>query len=338
MATALNAAFPTIVDLAKKSDPNGGIASVVELLAKKNSFLQDIAFRAGNLPTGHKFSARVALPSPTWRKLNQGIDASKGQVDTVEETCGMLEGLSKVDCALAELNGNAAAFRADEDNAFLTSFGLEVANALFYSSTAGGTLAGYVGGPEKIQGLAPRFTGAAPAAAQLIKADAGAADADQTSIWLVGWSPDTVFGIYPKNSVAGFQSEDLGKQLVKDASNKEYTAYVTHHKWSLGLCVQDYRYVARVCNIDTSAWKADLSAGADLPNSMMDAVSALYDTESVSPVFYMNRAAFSMFNKQLAKKTVNYLEYVERGGRLIPHFLGFPIRISDAITNTEAVI
>lgn len=329
---SLSTAFPNLVDLAKKSDPDGGVAKTVELLSKKNAFLEDIAFRPGNMPSGHKFSARVALPSPAWRKLNQGIAASKAQNDTYEETCGMLEGLSKVDVALAELNGNAAAFRMDEDNAFLSAFGIEIARALFYESTNTN--------PERLHGLTPRFDGTGPSAAQVIKADATAAGSDQTSIWLVGWSPDTVYGIYPKNSVAGFQKEDLGKQIVKDTGGtNEFVAYVTHHKWSLGLCVQDYRYVARVGNIDTSAWKADLSAGADLSLSMQDAVAALYDTDSCSPVFYMNRAAFSMFNKQLMKKgTTNFLEYVERGGRRVPHFLGFPIRITDAITMTEAVI
>lgn len=329
--TALSSQYPTIVDLARKLDPNGGIATVVELLSKKNAFMQDLPFKAGNLPTGHRFSARTALPSPTWRKINQGIAASKGQVETVEETCGMLEGLSKVDCALAELNGNAAAFRADEDNAFLSAFGLEVARALFYESTASN--------PERILGLTPRFDNTGPAAAQLIKADASASGSDQTSIWLVGWSPDTVFGIYPKNSVAGFTSEDLGKRLVRDADNNEYTAYVTHHKWSLGLCVQDYRYVVRIANIDTGTWTADLSAGADLVLIMQDAIAAMYSTDDCSPVFYMNRSTFSMFNKQLIKKgTVNFLEYVERGGRRIPHYLGFPIRICDALTKTEAVV
>ena len=339
---ALSALYPNIVDLAKKSDPNGGIAQTVELLAKKNAFMQDLAFKPGNLPTGHKFSARVALPSPTWRKLNQGIASSKGQVETYEESCGMLEGLSKVDVALAELNGNAAAFRKDEDDAFVSAFGLEVASALFYSSTAGGTLAGFVGGPEKIEGLAPRFDGTGSAAGQLVKAVATgtASGADQTSIWLVGWSPSTVFGIYPKNSVAGFHSEDLGKQLVKDVGGtNEFLAYVTHHKWSLGLCVQDYRYVARIGNVDTSTWVETPTAGtADLPASMQDAIAAIHDSDACQPVFYMNRAAFAMFNKQLLKKSGNFLEYIERGGRLVPHFLGIPIRISDAITSTEAVL
>lgn len=338
---AIGTLFPTLTDLAKKQDPSGGIASVVELLAKKNAFMQDLAFVQGNLPTGHRFSARTALPSPTWRKLNQGILPSKSQVDVYEESCGMLEGLSKVDCALAELGGNPAGFRADEDNAFAAGFGLEIASALLYSSTQGGTLAGYTGGPEKIMGLTPRFnaTSGNPAANQIIKADSGATGAVQTSIWLVGWSPTTVYGIYPKNTVAGYRSEDLGKQLTKDSGGSaEFTAFVTHHKWSLGLAVQDYRYVARICNIDTGRWKADVSAGADLAASMMDAIASIYDIASVQPVFYMNRATFAMFNKQLKAKTVNWLEYVERGGQLVPHFLGVPIRIADALAATEAVV
>jgi hypothetical protein len=335
---AIGTLYPTLVDLAKKSNPEGGIASVVELLTKKNSFLQDLAFKAGNLPTGHRFSARTALPSPMWRKLNQGITASKSQSDVYEESCGMLEGLSKVDVALAELNGNAAGFRADEDNAFVAAFGLEIANALLYSSTQVGTLAGYTGGPEKIMGLTPRFNATVgnPAAGQIVKAGTAGSNTN-TSIWLVGWSPDTVYGIFPKNSTAGYRTEDLGKQLVKDSGGTaEFLALVTHHKWSLGLCVQDYRYVSRLCNIDVASTIPSAATGPDLTASMQDQIASIYDIGQVQPVFYMNRWGFAMFNKQLQKKSQNYLEWVDRGGQLVPHFLGIPIRVQDALVSTEA--
>lgn len=331
---AVGTLYPTLVDITKRTDPSGNIADVVEMLSKVNPILQDIAFSEGNLPTGHTYTSRVALPTPTWRKFNQGVAPTKSVTDQYTETCGMLEAFSKVDCALANLNGNAAAFRADEDSAFTMGFGLEVARALFYESLSSN--------PERIHGLAVRLGSTAasnPAAAQIIKGDATASGNDQTSIWLIGWSPRTVFGIYPKGSVAGLKSEDLGKQLTKDANNNDFTAWVTHWMWQLGLVVRDYRYVARVCNIDTSAWKADLSAGVDLVLSMDDAYAALFDRESVQPVFYMNRAAFSMYNKQLQKKgTTNLLEYLERGGVRIPHFLGVPIRLVDAITSTESVV
>lgn len=328
MTTALSNAFPNIVDAAKKLDPNGNIADMVELLAKKNAFLQDIPFVQGNMPMSHMFSGRMALPSPTWRSINQGIPASKSQADKFEEKAGSLEGLSKVDVALVDLYGSgAAAFRADEDNSYFASFGLEIARALFYESIDTN--------PDRIHGMTPRFDGTGVAANQFISADAGSAGGSRSSIWLVGWAPDTVFGFYPKNGVAGFQSKDMGEQLVKDANNNDYRAYVTHHKWQLGLCVKDYRQVVRVANLQKSRIDPT-GTNVKLYQVLQDAVAALYDADTVSPVFYMNRDIFSGLNKQLFEKSANLLEYIERGGRRIPHFLGIPIRICDALTNTEA--
>jgi hypothetical protein len=177
-----------------------------------------------------------------------------------------------------------------------------------------------------------------PAAAQIIKADATASGSDQASIWLIGWSPDSVFGIFPKGTKAGLESDDLGKQLVRDAAGKEYTAWVTSWKWRLGLCVRDFRYVVRICNIDTSALTPDAATGANLVMSMQDAIAALQDMTSCNPVFYMNRTLFSAFNKQLMGKSSNFLEYVERGGRRVPHYLGVPITVVDALTNAESVV
>ena len=330
---AIGSLYPTLTDVVKRTDPDESISQVAELLNKTNPILQDIAFKEGNLATGHRYTGRTALPPVGWRKFNAGVAAGKSGTEQYDETCGMLEGFSIIDEALANLNGNAAAFRADEDSAFMTALNIEVATGLFYHDTSTN--------PEKFLGLSPRLgaTSGNAAAAQIIKADATASGADQTSIWLVGWSPQTVFGIFPKGSKGGLSSTDLGRQLITDGSGNRYTAWVTKYSWQLGLCVRDWRYIVRICNIDTSAWKADLSAGADLVLSMLDAIAALFDLNSVQPVFYMNRACYSMLNKQLAKKaTVNYLEYIERGGARIPAFMGIPIRIVDAITSTEAVV
>lgn len=331
---ALASLYPTLVDITKRLDPNGSVSRVAELLSKYNPIITDIAWHEGNLPTGHRFTARTALPPVTWRKLNQGVAPSKSSADQYTETCGMLEGYSKIDAAVAAMNGNAAAFRADEDNAFLMAMNIEVVNALFYYSTSVN--------PERLQGFSPRLaaTSGNVASAQIIKSDASASGANQTSIWLVGWSPDTVFGIYPQGSIGGLQSEDLGKQLVPDAGGTNFfTAWVTHYVWKLGLCVRDWRYLVRICNIDVTRWKADLSQGADLAMSMMDAIAALYSLQGIQPIFYMTRQAYSMLNKQLAKKaTVNFLEYIERGGVRIPSFMGVPIRLTDGLTQTESVV
>src|SRR5512141_3247633 len=104
--------YPTLVDIAKRTDQAGNIVQVMEMLTKVNPILDDIAWHEGNLPTGHTYSARTAVPTPMWRKFNQGVLPAKSAVDTYTESVGMLESFSKVDCALANLNGNSAAFRA----------------------------------------------------------------------------------------------------------------------------------------------------------------------------------------------------------------------------------
>jgi hypothetical protein len=332
MAT-IAALYPTLVDVVKRTDPNGQLSRTAELLSKVNPIIQDVPMVEGNLPTGHRLTGRNLLPALGWRRYNGGIAPSKSGTEQYDETCGMLNGFSIVDCDLAKLNGNAAAFRADEDNAFLASANIEIATGIFYHNTA--TVA------EKFLGLSPRFnaTSGNPAAAQIIKADASASGADQTSVWLVGWSPQTVFGIYPKGQAGGLATEDQGKQRIVDASGNVYMAWQTEIKWNFGVAVRDHRYVVRLCNVDTSAWKADLSAGADLVDGLIQMRAALWETDTVNPVYYMNRSAFSMLNRQLAKKaTTNFLEWIGEGKGRIAVFLGIPIRIVDAITSTESVV
>ena len=166
---------PTLLDLVKRQDPDGSIAALVELLTRRNPILEDVTFVEGNLPTGHRFSSRTGLPSVGWRRFNEGISPSKGQADNIDETCGMLEGLSVVDTELAKLNGNEAAFRMSEDQGFLQAFNNEISTGLFYHSTKTA--------PEKFMGLSPRFdsTTTSLAKSQVLIGDASSSGGDATS-------------------------------------------------------------------------------------------------------------------------------------------------------------
>lgn len=335
--------FPTLVEVTKRLDPFGRISSIAEILNKYLPILDDMAWEEGNLPTGHRYTARTGLPSLTWRRFNQGVVPTKSTTDQFDEPCGMLEGYSKVDVDLAALNGNEQAFRMSEDIAFIQNMNIQVATALFYASI--------LSTPEQITGLQPRLNVFAantdPSKNQIILADPSASGANQTSVWLVGWSPETVFGIFPKGSIAGLTTEDLGRQLVYDGvgtPGNQFLAYVTRWQWKLGLCVRDYRYLARICNIDTTRWRNNLSQGADIAMRMHDAIAAIFNLNVVNPVFYMSRATFNMLNQQLAYRQANWLEYVDgpegTGGvrRRIPSFYGIPIKYVDALTATEAVV
>lgn len=48
----------TLSDLARRKDPNGRIAKIVEILNQTNEILDDAMFIEGNLPTGHKTTVR----------------------------------------------------------------------------------------------------------------------------------------------------------------------------------------------------------------------------------------------------------------------------------------
>ena len=332
--------FPTLVDVTTRLDPNGSVAKIAETMSKLNPILSDMSFVEGNLPTGHRYTSRTALPSLTWRKFNEGVTSTKSATQQLDESCGMLTGFSKVDCALAKLNGNDGAFRASEDLAFLQAFDQEISTGVFYHSTAAN--------PEKFQGLAPRLSstssigttsGTGPTGTgQLILADSAASGADQTSIWLVGWSPESVFGIFPKGSIGGLQAKDMGEQLALDANSRQFRAYVTEWTWQIGLCVKDYRYVARVANIDTSNWTNDLSSGADIAMRMLDAQTAIFNLDACNPVYYMSRQTYGMLAQQLVARQANWLEFLDRGGKKIPALYGIPIRFCDALTVAESVI
>ena len=87
MATIGNTVL-TLTDWAKRLDPNGAVASTVELLAQTNEVLQDMLWMEGNLPTGERVVIRTGLPGVYWRALNQGIPSSKSTTAQVTDDCG----------------------------------------------------------------------------------------------------------------------------------------------------------------------------------------------------------------------------------------------------------
>lgn len=328
MAT-VNASNLSLLDYAKRLDPNGAIADVVEMLSQSNAILQDAVFKEGNLPTGHVFTSRTGLPSIGWRRFNEGVAASKSKTDQITESCGMCEGNSVVDVKLANLGGNAGAFRASEDKSFVAAFNKEMETGMFYHSTKTA--------PEKFMGLSPRLDATTNAGgSQIIKCDASASGSDQTSMWLVCWGDDSVFGIFPKGSKAGLAAYDYGIQPWKDANNNPYQAFVTNWSWQVGLVVKDWRQLVRIANIDTG----NLSGTADtLIPSAVKAYHQIQDPTKGRMAWYCNRTVGTYLHLQALNNTKqSTLSIEDIAGKPVLKLLGYPVRTSDALLNTEAVI
>jgi hypothetical protein len=325
---ALAANNPTLLDVAKRLDPDGKIASIVEILNATNPVLEDLTYVEGNLPTGHRTTVRTGLPSPTWRKLYGGVQPTKSTTVQVTDSAGMLEAYAEVDKALADLNGNTAAFRLSEDSAHIEGIGQQMAQTLFYGNE--GTQ------PEAFTGLAPRYNSLSAQNGDNI-IDAGGNDTDVTSIWLCVWGNQTGHGIYPKGSIGGLQMTDKGQVTIEnvDGAGGRMEGYRTHYRMDAGLTIRDWRYFVRIANIDVSSLNT-LANTKDIISWMIQASERIPEMGKGRAAFYMNRRLREKLRLGILEKVSTNLTFETVAGERVMTFDDIPVRRTDALINTES--
>ena len=321
----------TLSDVAKRLDPDGRIPLIAELLKQNNPILDDMLWREGNLPTGHRTTVRTGLPTITARRLNEGVIPSKSTTAQIDEQCAMLEAMSEVDVDLVKLNGNDSGFRLSEAAAFVEAMNQSMAQYLFYGNAATN--------PEVFTGFAPRYNTRSGIISQNVLS-AGGAGSDNTSVWLVVWGENTVHGIYPKGSKGGLVHEDLGEQVVQTGTGigtGRMKAYLDRWQWKCGLAVRDWRYTVRIANVDVSNLVSE-SGAADLTKLMIKAIHRLPSMGMGRPVFYCNRTVREMLDIQALSKASQQITIDNFDGKPITKFRGVPIQTCDQILETEAVV
>jgi hypothetical protein len=335
----LGTSVATLVDIAKRLDPDGKIARIAELLNQENEVLDDIVWAEGNLPTGDRTTVRAGLPGVSFRALNEGVPRSKSLVSQFDEGAAMLEGFSEVDRKEAILSGNVAQFRLSESAAFMEAMNQQFTSTLFYGNAAAS--------PKAFTGFAPRFStisGNSTTGQNII--DAGGTGTDNFSIWIVVWDPGKVRCIYPRGTKAGLFHEDASDvqeasdgfprgTVLYDASGNPYMGYRDHYEWNCGLSIKDYRFVARACNISRSLLTKDFSTGADLQDIFVQLAERVQNLNGRA-AFYAPRVVTSMLRRQLVNKKNGFLSWDEIGGRKTLSFDGIPIRRVDAMNVQEA--
>lgn len=321
-----------LLDIAKRLDPDGKIAKIVELLSQDNGIVDDIPFKEANEMTSHLTTVRTGLPSVYWRLLNAGVQPSKSTTAQIKEGIGMLEAWSMCDVKLAKMSGNEKQYRLSEATAFLEAMTQEAAQTIFYGNNATA--------PEEFNGLAIRYSSSSATNGQnIIKA--GGVGSDNSSIYLVCWGEQTVHGIYPKGSKAGIDHIDHGTQVEQNAggvTGAQMVVYKEQFTWDMGIALKDWRYVVRICNIDIS----DLSGGsaADLTDLMIKATHRIPNKNMGKCVFYMNRTVFQYLDLQRRSDVIagGCLDYAVVDGKAIYSFRGIPVKVVDALLETEATV
>ena len=330
----LQANVKTLLDWAKSYGPDGKPAVIAEMLAQTNEMLDDMLFMEGNLPTGHRITMRTGLPTVYWRLINQGVPTSKSTTAQVDEAIGLLEAWSEVDVELANLNGDQATFRMNESIAFIEAMNQEAAQTIIYGNGSIST--------EEFTGLSPRYSDStAGNGKNIIKG--GGSGSDNTSIWLLAWGSQTVHGIFPKGSKAGLEHEDLGEETAETTQGlggSRLRVYRDRFVWKLGLALRDWRYAVRICNIDVGDLVANSGSQAKVLELMIRAIHRLPNMNMGRPVFYMNRTVFEMLDIQrlAAVGAGGGITYKDVDGKAIYSFRGIPIKVMDAILETEATV
>lgn len=328
MATVGNS-FLTLADLHKQTWGQD-IADIIEILAQFNSVYEDAPVLECNQGTHHLTTVRTGLPAPTWRKLYQGVQPTKGTTTSVKDATGMLEDWSEVDAKLVELAKNPAKFRLNEARGHIAGIANEVSKTIWYGDTDAS--------PEKFNGLHSRFNSlTAPNGNQII--DGAGTGSTNTSIWMITWGEDSVHLLYPEGTRAGLVREDKGKQ-TKETTEGLYDVYREKFSQDIGLSVRDWRGVSRVANIDVSALKADAATGAKLIDLMIDAYYALQNPSQPNgkTIIYASKKIQTFLHKQAMNKTNVNLTLEQFAGKPIVNFLGSPIRRDDNILETESQI
>jgi hypothetical protein len=323
---------PTLMDVIKVTEPDGGvITDVVEMLSKMTPFVEDGTWMEANGGSYHRTSIRTGIPLPTWRMYYQGVLPSKGTYAQVDEPIGMMEARAQVDQKLVEINTNPAAFRFLESKGHIEGMKQQMEETALYGAVTTS--------PQKFNGLIPRYASLAAASGENI-IDAGGTGSDNASILLVRWSPQTVHFIYPRGSQAGIKRTDLGLNHhanPPDGSSGEFSAYEEKFEQDAGLVVRDWRAAVRIANIDVSDVIAKVNAPAIL-EYMAAAVDKLPDVGAADSrtVFYMPRFMRTMLRIQTMNQKNVMVSVGQEEGRAKLRFDDFEIKVLDALLSTES--
>jgi hypothetical protein len=337
----------TYADWAKRMDDGYHTARIIEILSQTNEILEDMLVIEGNLPTGHKTTIRTGLPQATWRLLNTGVPNAKSTTAQIVDTCGNLETYAVIDKDIADLNGNTAEFRLSEVKAFLEGMSQQVATNLIYGNQ--------FANPERFTGLAPRYStknvSLSDTAYNVLDGN-GTANTN-SSLWIVCWGDDTLHATFPKGKITGLQHRDMGEWPVADSVGNTYQAYRDHFKWEIGLVLRDWRYAARIANVDVTQLTGVNAANLinllirglyRLPTQPVSAgVVQTSDTPEVRAnmgrtIIYCNRILRTYLDLQAMNKTNVLLRIEEFDGIPITTFRGIPVRTCDAIASNESQV
>jgi len=333
------------VDVQKMRMPNGQIASaayIARLLNQTNSWTRYAMWKVANKDTCEQVIVETSQPDAYWVTVGKGIPLSKATTAQLEEGWGILESRHEIPRHLAR-GADLQQLRMGQIVSASERLRQESSRALFYGN---GSLF-----DEQFNGIAPRYGTLTGGNSQNVISLGGSTANAQTSIYATLWHENGCYMITPQGAPAGIDQLDLGMQTDQNAGGNGLRMEVwgTVVNFALGLCIKDWRHVARVCNID-AAHLAALSNN-QTPTSFNNILHGMAKVIARMPkgtggrlVFHGNRLLFEAIHRIAMEKSSAAVtlgaaasQFGDPGTEELRVF-GYPFVCCDAIVNTEAVV
>lgn len=317
------------------------IADVAEVMRKAVPIIDDIPYKEMNKGVKHIVHLRSDLPEVYYRKANQAIPASKTTTEEREFIAAHFESKCQMDEKVASYGGEdrIKANRWNQAEGHIQANAHELADLIIYGSDESAS--------HKCPGIMDILSTldpAEPVSHQIV--DAGGTGTDNASILFISWGDKKVYGIFEKGTQAGLQRIDrtpgstrvqiTGPLADNPGQTGQYWGFEENFMVDHGLCVEDYRALSRVANIDVS--DLDTLDAADLLKLM---TRALY---RIPPMYrqqkgkcYMNSTLLAFLDEQALAKVGagGGLTYANYQGEQVLSFRGWIIREMENMLNTE---
>ena len=323
---ATNTSNYSLVEQAKRIDPDGDQARIAEVLNRKmGGILSEAPWMPSNDIWTNKTTRRASLPSGSRRRINQRVSASVSRTTEVLDVIENLEDYIDVDAMIVDSMPSPAMFRSGEVDAFTEGLGQTIVSDIIYADSDADS--------EAMHGLAPRMD---TLDGRFVIGEGGSGS-DVTSIYAVSWGVNSAHLIYPKNMSAqlGIQHADKG-QITSETSAGLQEVYRDHFQIRCGMVIRDPRAIGRLANIETAG--ASNTFDEDNLIKLLNNMNVNEGTR-----LYVNETILTQMQIRLKdKNNVNYTQDSGDGLSGMPpmRFQGIPIRKIDReiLVNTETAI
>lgn len=312
----------TLAHVVKAHDPDGKLATFVDVLSQRNPLLEEGYWVEANDFTSHRITKVLSEPAGSLTGVNEFVSYSAGTTTQVVEQLAILEAYSRIDERILDKVRNPSEYRAQYDELTVRGMTKTFHNSVFYGNN--------VSNIKDIPGLATRYNNVTDWG-NVNVIDEGGNGNDCSSIYIVKWGLDGVFFAFPRGGNQTLMADDMGRQLMQNNGNSAYTALVTHFQLQFGLCVADDRAIQRIASVDITT----AANGFDADN-VIKALNRMPDLDKV--VIYVNGDVKTQMDQDAQNKTNVNLTIGEAWGRPTTMFQGIPVRRCDKIKSTEAAI